>query len=174
MSLIVNMVRRRLLRKYASTVPTGIIPLQRVHKVLVFVDGTLACAHETVAAVKKYFSDLGVETTVICASFVRGIFPPDISGTVLLSRKNINWTGRIRKGVALKLGLGSEDLFISLFPDNPFAVEFAARSSKAVFKVGRKQCRNNIYDFVMQDGNDRLLSQADAFRQIVNILEKIK
>lgn len=174
MSFLVNMAQRRLLLKFASTVPTGMVPLQKVRKALVFVDASLPCAPDAAAAVRKYFSARGIELSIVCACFVRGLVPPEISGVTMLTRKDINWTGRIRKAVALRLGLGAEDLFLSLFPDNPFAVEFAARSSKAVFKVGRRQCRDKIFDFVMEDGAESPLSQTESFRQIVNILEKVK
>jgi protein-tyrosine phosphatase len=68
---------------------------------------------------------------------------------------------------------GEPDLFISLLPNAIYPLEYMARCSRARFKAGRQQLPGNVFDLVVMDPADKTLSQLEAFREIVKMLETV-
>ena len=72
------------------------------------------------------------------------------------------------------LGEQAPDLFISLIKDPEFAIEYMARTSTAKFKIGRKQMEGNLFDLVINDPEDKQISQMESFKAIQSYLTKIQ
>lgn len=66
------------------------------------------------------------------------------------------------------------DLFIALSSQKSISEEYAALSSTARFKVGRRQLPGNVYDLVYTDPEGEVQRQEDAFKAISALLEKIR
>ena len=61
------------------------------------------------------------------------------------------------------------------FIKNPdFAIEYMARTSKARFKIGRRQMSGNLFDLVISDPAGKNISQLESFTAIKSYLTKIQ
>ena len=49
-----------------------------------------------------------------------------------------------------------------------------ARTSTAKFKIGRKQMEGNLFDLVINDPEDKPISQMESFKAIQSYLTKIQ
>ncbi|MBO6248420.1 MAG: hypothetical protein J6N54_06380, partial [Bacteroidales bacterium] len=88
--------------------------------------------------------------------------------------KDLDWLGRPNK---YKMGVLEErapDVFISLIKEPDFAIEYMARTSKARFKIGRKQLGGDLFDLVVSDPAGKDLSQLDSFNAMKVYLGKIQ
>ena len=92
-------------------------------------------------------------------------------GVYLLLPRDLDCLGRLRRGPLFK---PEEDFFASLFEQDPFAVEYAARCSKAVFKAGRSQLEGDVYDLVTLTPDGETAGAADAFNLLSSLLDKIR
>ena len=69
----------------------------------------------------------------------------------------------------------SSDLFISTASASCVSERYAALSSTALFKVGRRQLRPDVYDLVVTDPDpENPVPQPVAFAQICQILDRIR
>ena len=91
-----------------------------------------------------------------------------------ITKKDLDWLGRPNK---YKMGVLEErapDVFISLIKEPDFAIEYMARTSKARFKIGRKQLGGDLFDLVVSDPAGKDLSQLDSFNAMKSYLGKIR
>ncbi|MBO4466558.1 MAG: hypothetical protein J5745_00450 [Bacteroidales bacterium] len=139
--------QRRALRKGASPVPTGLVPLSRIRSAVVLTDSPAICAD----AFRSFFRRHGIKLTVV-----------DVTGILA----TLNWYGKPRDARPLEA-----DLFISLIPARLYAVDYMAACSPAVFKVGRYDAP--VFDLVFRDPPENPVSPVEAFRALVKLLEKI-
>ena len=153
--------RKIAIKKHASTVPTGIVPMSQIRRATVFIDSFDADASPTRKAVKDYFDPLGIAVKIICPQ-----------------KWDINLFGWLKPERPLDgkdPGEWNEDLFISMTNDDKFfASEYAARCSKAKFKVGRRQLKGKVFDLVVTNPEDKLPLQHVVFKCIVDYLNKIQ
>ena len=167
--------RRRALRRDASGVPTGFAPLSRIRRAAVFLDATAPDGAAAIGAVHAWCRKHGIEVQVYALSLSEvqhlneGRFP-----AVFFHRQDLNWYGRIRRREKTPAVSPEADLFISLIPDPLFAVEHAATSSKAFFKVGRHNTRQQLFDLVVADPEGRSFSQGEVFAEMTGLLEKVR
>ena len=70
--------------------------------------------------------------------------------------------------------MSEPDLLISAIREKDFAYQYIVASSPARFKVGRKQLPGNLFDIVLSEPDDKVLSEADAFANMAQLLEKIR
>ncbi len=174
--MIKDFLRRHSLKKAASRQPTGLLPLQAVKSAVAFIDvedpGFDSCKN----AILAFYREKGIKGDIFFFDF-RKIAKGErlitsINTTVL--RKDLNWYGRPSREKARIMLDGNPDLLLSLFPTVNYPLEYMVRCSTARFKVGREQLSGNIFDLVALDPPGSPLSQANAFREIVNLLEKIR
>ena len=174
--MIKEFLRRRSLRKDASVEPTALLPLQAVTSAGAFIDvrdpGFDSCKN----AIMAFYREKGIKGEIFFFDF-RKIDKGErlitsINTTVLL--KDLNWYGRPSREKARIMLEGNPDLLLSLLPAADYPLEYMVRCSTARFKVGRGQLPGNVFDLVALDPPGQALSQADAFREIVKLLEKIQ
>lgn len=67
-----------------------------------------------------------------------------------------------------------EDLFIAISTFPSLSERYAATSSTAKFKVGRRQLKGNVYDLVVSDNSEMPKSQSTAFAAITEFIDKIQ
>lgn len=153
-------LRHFALKKSASRVPQGIVPISGIRSAAVFVDRELPGAEAAEAAAREFFSAHGIEIMVLSPE-----------------RQQLNYAGFMRRKFRMPAGAQrTEDLFVCL-SDNPmnFAAEFESRCSPAGFKVGRRQIPGEIFDLVVcPPSGGKEVDQRAAFDEIAGFLLKIK
>ena len=168
--------RRRSLAKYASTEPTQITPIREIHSAVAFIDVEDTSFDACKQALLSFFRENGIKGDIFFYDFRKLTegerLITSITTTVL--KKDLNWYGRPAMEKVKLLLSGEPDMFISLLRKDDFPIEFMAAVSKARFKVGRMQLPGNIFDLVVSDPDDRILSEAEVFVEFRKILDKIK
>lgn len=168
--------RRQALRKRGSTVPTCIMPAEKISTAIALIDVEEPSYDECKTALMSYFRENKIKGEIFFFDFRRIASDErlitSITNTVL--RKDLNWFGMPSDEKLAILDNLKPDLFISLLRSDNFAARFTAKYCKARFKVGREQIDRNVFDLVVSDPSDRKLTQAEAFEAIKGIISKIK
>ncbi len=153
-------LRHFALKKSASRMPQGIVPISGIRSAAVFVDRELPGAQAAEDAVRKFFSAHGIELLILSPE-----------------KDQLNYAGFMRRKFRMPAGAQrTEDLFVCL-SDNPmnFAAEFETRCSPAGFKVGRRQIPGDVFDLVVcPPSGGKEVDQRAAFDEIAGFLLKIK
>lgn len=171
-----DIFRRSSLKKHASTVPTGILPLSQIKSYVAIIDVEDTTYDTCKSAILNYFRSMDIRGSVFFQDF-RKIGSEDrliTSIQTTITKKDLDWLGRPSK---YKLGVLEEqdpDLFISLIKEPDFAIEYMTKTSKARFKIGRKQMDGNLFDLVINDPVGKDISQLESWGAIKNYLGKIK
>ena len=171
-----NIFRKRSLKKHASTVPTGILPLSQIKSYVAIIDVEDTSYDRCKSAIMNYFRSMDIRGAVFFQDF-RKIGSEDrliTSIQTTITKKDLDWVGRPSKYKLNVLGEQAPDLFISLIKDPEFAIEYMARTSTAKFKIGRKQMEGNLFDLVINDPEDKPISQMESFKAIQSYLTKIQ
>lgn len=150
-------IRKITLGMRTSKVGTSIMPLGQVKTLTVFMDPSDPEFKEVQKAIFKFFHTYGITPVV---------FAPTAG--------QLGWLGNIRKSRKWPSPDGNEDMFLSLVNPNTFAVHLAAVRSRAQFKIGRAQLPGNVYDIVLSDREGVQESTLSVFRELTNLLTKIK
>lgn len=170
--------RRKKLKKYASDVPTGFIPMTDVTVVNVIVDveepgfdalreDILAWGRSIQAKVNIYFFDfrkLGKDELLLTS----------IQTTIL--RKELDWLDTPDLKKTAPLIEDKSDIFISMIDNGDFPIEFLSKCAKARFKIGRCGFEGHAYDMVVT-GNETAELRSDSrkiFAAVRDFLCKIR
>lgn len=173
-----DIFRKRKLKKYASDVPTGFIPLSDVSVVNVVVDvlepgfdtlrqDILAWGRSINAKVNIYFFDfrkIGKDELLLTS----------IQTTIL--KRDLDWIDAPDVKKVAPLIEEQSDLFISMIDNDEFPIEFLSKCAKARFKVGRKGYDGHAYDMVVI-GSETSELRSDSqkiFNAIKDFLNKIR
>lgn len=175
--IVMDFFRKRRLRKYASDVKTGLIPLSEISTVNIIVDveepgfdelkeDILAWGRNSGMKVNLYFFDLrrlGKDELLLTS----------ITNTIL--KKELDWIGMPDLTKIAPLIEDKSDLFISMVDNADFPIDFIARCTKARFKIGRHEYSSHPYDMVLAGGETAdLRSEArQIFAAITDFLTKI-
>ena len=171
-----DIFRKSSLKKHASTVPTGILPLSQIKSYVAIIDVEDTTYDTCKSAILNYFRSMDIRGSVFFQDF-RKIGSEDrliTSIQTTITKKDLDWLGRPNK---YKLGVLDEqnpDLFISLIKEPDFAIEYMTKTSKARFKIGRKQMDGNLFDLVINDPAGKDISQLESWGAIKNFLGKIR
>lgn len=171
-----DILRKRSLRKNASEVRTEILPLTKVKSYVAIIDVEDPSFDACKTSIMTFFRARDIRGSVFFQDF-RKIGNEDrliTSIQTTITRKDLDWIGRPSKYKLNVLEEQSPDIFISLIKDPDFAIEYMARTSKARFKIGRKQMDGNLFDLVVSDPADKNLSEMESFQAIKGYLTKIR
>lgn len=157
LEILKRLVRRRALRKHTSTVPTGIVPLDRIRRAVVFIDPSTQAVGVLCDQVRSFFAGKGIPVRILSPQ-----------------PRDLNWYGRMRRSYLAPGADEAEDLFISLVAPDRFASAFAAVASPARFKVGRAQLPGGTYDIVIKDREDVCESAIIVFKTMTQLLNQIQ
>ena len=168
----------RKIRKYASDLQTGILPMSEISTVNVVVDveepgfdllreDILAWGRSSGVKVNIYFFDfrkLGKDELLLTT----------IDKTLL--RKGLDWLGTPNIVKLSNLFEEKSDLLISMIDNGDYPIEFLSKCAKARFKVGRFPFPDHAYDMVIiGSGNEDLRSDSRRiFQEMTEFLLKIK
>lgn len=174
---IINALRRKKIKKFASHVPTGFIPLADTSKVNIVVDveepgfeglreKILAWGRRKNLKVCLYFTDFRkIESD---EQILTGL-------NTTIFRNDVDWLGTPDLSKLMNL-LGEEsDIFISLIDNGDFAIDFMSKCAKARFKIGRRGYKGHVYDMVITgDNREGKPDSGRVFAAITDFLEKVR
>lgn len=160
-----NIFRKNKLKKYASDVPTGFIPLSAMSVVNVIVDveepGFNALRQDILAwgrtqnfKLNIYFIDfrrLGKEELLLTS----------IQTTIL--KKDLDWVETPDVAKVSALINEPSDLLISMIDNGDYPIDFLCKCAKARFKVGRKGYEGHVFDMVIT-GNETAELRSDSHK----------
>ena len=175
---IIRFFRNRKLRKFASDLPTGIIPLTEIKTANVVIDveepgfdllkeDILAWGRANKVKVNIYFFDfrkLGKDEILLTT----------IDKTLL--RSGLDWMKTPNVEKIAPLIEEKSDLFLSMIDNGDFPIEFMSKSARARFKVGRKAFDGHAYDMVVLGASteDLRSDSREIFKEFTTFLLKIK
>ena len=176
--LIREYIRKTRIRKYASDIETGLLPLSQVSTVNVVVDveepgfdalkeDILAWGRNTGLKVNLYFFDfrrLGKDELLLTS----------ITNTLL--KRELDWTGMPDLAKISPLIDSQSDLFISMVDNCDFPIDFLTRCARARFKIGRHDYEGHPFDMILSGGETaELRSEArQIFAAITEFITKIR
>ena len=175
---ILDIFRKRKIRKFSSDVPTGFVPLDKISTVNVVIDveepgfdllkeDILAWGKQNGLKVNIYFFDfrkLGKDELLLTS----------IQTTII--KKELDWIGTPDLNKTGALLNEQSDVFISMVDNGNFPIEFLSKCAKARFKIGRCGFEGHAYDMVMV-GNPTEDLRSDSrqiFSAITEFMTKIK
>jgi hypothetical protein len=175
---ILDIFRKRKIRRFISDVPTGFLPLDKISTVNVVIDveepgfdllkeDILAWGRQNGLKVNIYFFDfrkLGKDELLLTS----------IQTTII--KKELDWIGTPDLNKTGALINEQSDVFISMVDNGNFPIEFLSKCAKARFKIGRCGFEGHAYDMVMV-GNPTEDLRSDSrqiFSAITEFMTKIR
>ena len=168
----------RKLRKYASDLPTGILPLSDIRTVNVVIDVGEPGFDELKEDILAWGRTVGVRVNIYFFDF-RKLGKDELLLTTIdktLLRKGLDWLGTPNVAKLSSLFDEKSDLLISMIDNGKFQIEFVTKCAKARFKIGRCAFPGHVYDMVVLGAaNEDLRSDSrKIFQEITEFLLKIK
>lgn len=175
---IKDIFRKRKLRKMASPVPTGFLPMEKISSVNVIVDVEEPGFDLLVEDILAWGKLSGIRTGVFFFDFRKlgkdELLLTGIQTTFL--RKELDWLGTPDLAKAAPILEEESDLFISLVGNGDFPIDFLSKCAKARFKIGRQAYEDDVFDMVFSgSANTDLRSDTRMiFKKITEFLTKIQ
>lgn len=176
--LIRNIVRRNRLKKYASEVETGLMPISEIRTVNVVVDVEEPGFDELKEDIMAWGRTAGVKLNLYFLDFRRlgkdELLLTSITNTLL--KKELDWVGMPDLGKIAPLMGEPSDLFISMVDNGDFPIDFITRCTKARFKIGRRDYEGHPFNMVLTGGEtvDMRSEARQIFAAITNFITKIR
>ena len=173
---IKNLFRRRALKKNASSIPTGILPLREIRSAVALIDVEDPSFDATKAAIQAFYRSYGIKGEIFFLDFRKlredERLITSIQTTVL--KKDLNWFGMPGREKIRLISGQPVDLFLSLVQQaDSFPVRFMATACPARCKVGRAGRGDATFDIVIQDNPAKANSQLEIFEEIRALLLKM-
>lgn len=180
LKFIKNALRRKKIRKFASHIPTGFIPLTDARKVTAVIDVEDACFDR----LREEILDWGHRNNLqVCLYFI-DFRKTENDGQLLTSpdttvfRKETDWLGTPDLSKLMNLLGEQSDIFISLIDNGNFCIDFICKCAKARFKIGRYGYDGHVYDMIITgDCSGKGKTKPDSLRvfaAITDFLEKVR
>lgn len=175
---IKNIVRRKRLKKYASDVETGLLPMSEIRTVSVVIDVEEPGFDELKDDIMAWGRTAGVKMNIYFLDFRRlgkdELLLTSITNTLL--KKELDWVGMPDLGKIAPLMGAHSDLFISMVDNADFTIDFITRCTKARFKIGRHDYEGHPFDMVLTGGEivDMRSEARQIFAAITNFITKIR
>ena len=176
--LIRDFIRRKRIEKYASDVPTGLLPMSDVRSVNVVIDVEEPGFDELKEDILAWGRASGLKVSIYFFDFRRlgkdELLLTSITNTLL--KKELDWVGTPDLGKVGPLIDEQSDLFISMVDNSDFPIDFLTRCAKARFKIGRHDYEGHPFDMILSGGETtELRSEArQIFAAITEFITKIR
>lgn len=156
---VTYLARRIAVRKHASTVPTGLLPLSKIRKAAVLLNALDPDLEITKKEVRKFFEPFGIEVLFLAPM-----------------KWDVNCFGWLKEKFRCPEGsVRDEDLFISLEADPEyFVAEYELKCSTARFKISRFQLEGNVADISISNPENSIPRSPEAFEVIRDFLLRIR
>ena len=179
---IVNWLRRRRLRKDASDIPTGFLPLGKIKSANVVIDAQEPDFELLREDILSWGKACGIKVSIF---FIDMHKPgkgelPSTSIQRTICRKELSWYGAPPADKVQLLMNDDADLFICMVDSSDFLVDYLCKCSHARFEVGRKEYPGHSFDMIIannaaSDHRSELRSDSrEVFACIQSFLKKIQ
>ena len=167
----------RKLRRYASDLPTGILPLKEIRSVNVVIDVEEPGFDLLKEDILSWGKSLGIKVNIYFFDF-RKLGKDELLLTTIdktLLRKGLDWLGTPNVAKLNNLFEEKSDLLISMIDNGNYPIEFLSKCAKARFKIGRCAFAGHTFDMVVLGAsNEDLRSDSrKIFQEITDFLLKI-
>ena len=175
---ILKIFQRKRLAKFASNVPTGLLPLSDISSVNVVIDVEEPGFDKLKDDILAWSKQVGLKVNIYFFDF-RKISKDELLLTSIqttIIKKELDWIGMPEFSKIGNLLYEQSDLFISMVDNGDFPIEFLSKCAKARFKIGRCGFPGHSYDMVIS-GNPTEDLRSDArhiFAAIEECLTKIR
>ncbi len=145
--------RKRRLRKDASTIRTGMIPLREIHSAAAVINIAEPGWDDCLKSLESFCKAGGISLSVLFID-LRKPGKGEETGSDrdrTITRKDINWFGRPDLKKAAIVTGHPTDLFLCLADDTSFCIEYLSRAAKARFKIGRKPFPDDPFDLIVAE-----------------------
>ncbi len=168
----------RKLRKYASDLPTGLLPMSEINTVNVVIDVEEQGFDLLKEDILAWGRSAGVKVNIYFFDF-RKLGKDEILMTTIdktLLRKGLDWLGTPNVAKLTSLFEEKSDLLISMIDNGNYSIEFLSKCARARFKVGRYAFPGHAYDMVVRGASSEDLrsDSRKIFQEITEFLIKIK
>ena len=170
--------RDRKLRKYASDLPTGLLPMSEIHTVNAVIDVEEPGFDLLKEDILAWGKTAGLKVNIYFFDF-RKLGKDEILMTTIdktLLRKGLDWLGTPNVVKLSNLFEEKSDLLISMIDNGDFQIEFLSKCAKSRFKIGRYAFQGHAFDMIVRGAsNEDLRSDSRMiFQEITEFLLKIK
>lgn len=176
--VILEFFRKRRLRKHASDITTGLIPMSEISTVNVIVDVEEPGFDELKEDIIAWGKGKDFKVNIYFFDFRRlgkdELLLTSITNTLL--RKELDWVGMPDLSKIAPLIEEKSDLLISMVDNGHFPIDFVAKCTKARFKIGRYGYDGHPFNMILTGGETAdLRSEArQIFAAITDFITKIK
>ena len=175
---ILTIFRKKRLAKYASDIPTGLLPLSAVSSINVVIDVEEPDFDKLKEEILAWSRQVGLKTNIYFFDFRKigkdELLLTSIQTTII--KKELDWIGMPELSKIGNLLYEPSDLFISMIDNGDYPIEFLSKCAKARFKIGRYGFEGDVYDMVISGSpTEGLRSNArEIFSAIKDFLTKIR
>ena len=178
LDFIKRFFRDRKLRKFASDLQTGLLPMSEIRTVNAVVDVEEQGFDLLKEDILTWGRSAGLKVNIYFFDF-RKLGKDELLLTTIdktLLRKGLDWLGTPNVAKLTSLFEEKSDLLISMIDNGDYPIEFLTKCAKARFKVGRCAFPGHAYDMVVRGAsNDDLRSDSrKIFQEITEFLLKIQ
>ncbi len=175
---ILDIFRRRKIKKFLSDVPTGFIPLDKMSTVNVIIDVEEPGFDKLREDILTWGRQHGLKVSIYFLDFRKlgkdELLLTSIQTTIL--KKELDWLGTPDFSKVGALMYEPSDLLISMVDNGDFTIEFLSKCSKARFKIGRCGFEGHAYDMVIigNPTEDLRSESRQIFAAATEFINKIK
>lgn len=170
--------RNKRIRKYASKIETGFVPVSEISSVNVIIDVEEPGFDALKEDILAWGRTTGMKVSIFFLDFRRlgkdELLLTSITNTLL--KRELDWVGMPDLSKIAPLIEEKSDLLISMVDNGDFPIDFLARCTKARFKIGRRAYDGHPFNMVLSGGGTaELRSEArQIFAAITEFITKIK
>lgn len=175
---IKNILRKRRLGRFASDIPTGLLPMKEISSVNVVLDVEEPGFDLLKSDILAWAKQAGVKMNIYFLDFRKldkeELLITSIQTTII--RKELDWIGT--PDISKLMGLFGErsDLFISLIDNGDFPIDFISKGTKARFKIGRRAYAGHAFDMIISGAQtaDLRSDSRRIFSAMIDFINKIQ
>lgn len=174
---ILDIFRKRKLKKFASDIPTSLLKLSEIKTANIVIDVEEAGFDLLKEDILSWGRSNGIKINIYFFDFrklgTNELLLTSIQTTV--ARNDLNWFDMPEYSKVAALIEEPSDLLISLVDNSDFPIDFVSKCSAARFKIGRKAYPGHCFDMVCSGKQAEGLPSGghEVFQAITEFLNKI-
>ena len=175
---VLNIFRKRKLKKFASDVQTSLLKMSDIKTANVVIDVEEAGFDLLKEDILTWGRNNGIKVNIYFFDFrklgTNELLLTSIQTTVI--KRELNWFGMPPIEKVAPLIYENSDLFISLICNDRFPIRFVSNCSRARFKIGRYEYEGHPFNLIMSGstGADLRSDARQIFASATELLKKIQ